>query len=143
MPSSTSTVLLLPDGSLYVTLTLSPGAWERIAAISASPLVITRSSTLVTTAPFGMPAFSAGPAAGDVDHRRAARRVLGRDLDADDRLRGLAGLHQFVGDAPGLVDGIAKPSPIDPPATAVAIAVLIADQLAFHVSPARHPSCPG
>ena len=41
-------------------MTVSPGAFERTAATSASGPSITRSSTLVTTAPLGNPAAAAG-----------------------------------------------------------------------------------
>ena len=51
----------MPDGSRYVSVTLSPGALDRTAATSASALPITRSSTLVTTTPLGSPAAAAAP----------------------------------------------------------------------------------
>ena len=47
----------------YVSVTLSPGAFERTAATSASALSIAWSSTLVTTTPLGNPAAAAGPSA--------------------------------------------------------------------------------
>src|SRR6185503_15193192 len=61
LPRVTSTVCGLPDGSRYVSVTLSPGAFDRTAATSASALPITRSSTLVTTTPLGSPASAAAP----------------------------------------------------------------------------------
>ena len=72
--------------------------------MSASPLVMTRSSTLVITDPFGIPAFSAGPPAVTSTTVAPLRGVLRRNLDPDDGLGGLAGLDQLVRDAPGLVD---------------------------------------
>src|SRR6202012_2041717 len=61
LPKVTCTVLLSPDGSLNVSVTLSPGALDLTAATNASALLTVRSSTLVTTTLPGMPAAAAAP----------------------------------------------------------------------------------
>ena len=108
-----------------------------------------RSSTLVITAPLGMPALSAGPPAVDLDRAGTVDVVLRGHLDADQRVGRLAGLDQFVRDPPCLVDRD-REAEADRPAllTArcspprVAIAVLMPISLPF-MSTSAPPELPG
>ena len=81
-PRVTSTVWEAPDASAYVSVTLSPGAFERTAATSASAPSIARSSTLVTTTPLGQTSSRGRTVSDHLGDRRPVRAGIVCELHA-------------------------------------------------------------
>ena len=103
LPRVTCTVCGLPDGSRYVSVTLSPGAFDLTAATSASasshhPVVDLGDHNAARQARRG------GRAAAGVHDLRAVGGRVVADLNAKRGMRGGAVLDEFIGDALGLID---------------------------------------
>ena len=130
-------------------MTVSPGDFERTAATNASALSITRSSSLVTTAPLGRPADAAGPPLTTSTTRAPcvfASLVTRTPSDACDALPVAISWSAM---RLAWSTGIAKPSPIDPalasgpalsPSVAIAEFTPISSPFMFTSAP---PELPG
>ena len=127
-----------------MTVTVSPGAWDRMAATSASPPSMSRSPTPVMTAPCSIPARSAGPPGSTA--RTSAPSPSGESLTETPSTARVAYCCLISWSAIRLAwsTGMAKPRPIDPelPDPNDAMAELIPTSSPFMLTSAP-PELPG